>query len=217
MIAVDNKGKILWPDRIMILLAQDMLKLRPGARVVFDVKCSYLLPQAVSKAGGQPSMCVSGHSILKMQMMRLNAAMGGEFSGHIVMRDRWSDFDDGPYVAARLLEVIAKTETSSGEIFKKIPDSYSTPEYKLNFEHSDLAVELLDQFIQRAAFPGANLSLIDGLRVDYVDGWGLVRSSNTSASLTFRFEAVSEQRLEEIQEQFREVFDKTDNTQTLPF
>lgn len=216
MIAVDNEGNILWPDRILILLAQDVLKHNPGARIVFDVKCSFLLPKAISEFCGQPSMCISGHSILKMQMLRLDAAMGGEFSGHIVMRDRWSDFDDGPYVAARLLEILSNTKESSAEVFKKIPDSFSTAEYKLHVENTDSANKLLDKFIQNANFSGANLSLLDGLRVDYDDGWGLIRSSNTSACLGFRFEATSEKRLEEIKEQFRTVF-KTFDKLTLPF
>jgi phosphomannomutase/phosphoglucomutase len=217
MIAVDSEGKILWPDRIMILLAQDVLKKNPGSRVVFDVKCSYLLPKSIRQAGGQPSMCVSGHSILKMQMQRLNAIMGGEFSGHIVMPDRWSNFDDGPYVAARLLEILSKSKLSSSEIFQNIPDSYSTPEYKMHMESVSQAEELVDQFIRRADFSGADLSLIDGLRVDYDNGWGLIRSSNTSACLGFRFEADSEQRLEEIKQQFRIEFEKTNNSQEIPF
>jgi len=217
MIAVDNEGKILWPDRIMILLAEDVLKKNPGSRIVFDVKCSYLLPKSIRKAGGQPSMCVSGHSILKMQMQRLNAIMGGEFSGHIVMPDRWSNFDDGPYVAARLLEILSANKKSVSDIFKQIPDSYSTPEYKLHLKKTSEAEELVEQFIRNSDFPGADLSLIDGLRVDYKDGWGLIRSSNTSACLGFRFEAESEQRLEEIKQQFRQAFEKTNNTQALPF
>jgi phosphomannomutase/phosphoglucomutase len=141
-------------------------------------------------------------------MKQLNAAMGGEFSGHIVMRDRWSDFDDGPYVAARLLEVIANSDLSPEEIYSQIPDSYSTREFKLNFDHPDLALDVLGKFIRRADFSGADLSLIDGLRVDYDDGWGLIRSSNTVACLTFRFEAVSLERLGELQDQFRFVFDR---------
>jgi len=217
MIAVDNKGKILWPDRIMILLAQEVLKKQPSSCVVFDVKCSYLLPKAINQAGGQASMCVSGHSILKIQMKRLNAAMGGEFSGHIVMPDRWNNFDDGPYVAARLLEILSNTSQSSAEVFNEIPDSISTPEYKLHMDSHEEANDWVEQFIKQAKFSGANLTLIDGLRVDYEDGWGLVRSSNTSACLGFRFEADSESRLKEIQQQFREVFDKLENTKTLPF
>jgi len=206
MIAVDNQGNILWPDRIMILLAQDVLKNDPHARIVYDVKCSYLLPKAVSDAGGQASMCVSGHSILKIQMLRLNAAMGGEFSGHIVMRDRWSNFDDGPYVAARLIELLANSSQTSSELFGQIPASFSTPEYKLKVTHASDAEALVEKFIQHADFAGANLSLLDGLRVDYEDGWGLVRSSNTSPCLGFRFEAATEQRLETIKQQFRTVF-----------
>ncbi|MCF6191457.1 MAG: phosphomannomutase/phosphoglucomutase [Cocleimonas sp.] len=217
MIAVDSNGKLLWPDRIMILLAQEVLKAQPSACIVYDVKCSYLLPKAISKAGGQASMCVSGHSILKIQMKRLNASMGGEFSGHIVMPDRWNDFDDGPYVAARLLEILSNTSQSSAAIFNKIPDSISTPEYKFHMNSHEEANDLVEEFIKQASFSGANLTLIDGLRVDYEDGWGLVRSSNTSACLGFRFEAVSESRLEEIQQEFREVFDQLENAKALPF
>ena len=208
MIAVDNQGSLLWPDRIMLLLSKSVLKENPGAPIVYDVKCSFLLPTAIRQSGGQPSMCMSGHSILKLQMLQLNAAMGGEFSGHIVMRDRWSDFDDGPYVAARLLEVIANSGRSPQEIYKEIPDSYSTREFKLPFKHPDQALEVLGEFIRRADFSGADLSLIDGLRVDYDDGWGLIRSSNTLACLTFRFEAVSLERLGELKDQFRFVFER---------
>ena len=217
MIAVDNKGKVLWPDRIMILLAQEVLKAQPSSCIVFDVKCSYLLPKAINKAGGQASMCVSGHSILKMQMKRLNAAMGGEFSGHIVMPDRWNNFDDGPYVAARLLEILSNTSQSCSDVFDNIPDSISTPEYKLHMDSHEEANDLVEEFIKQSNFSGANLTLIDGLRVDYKDGWGLIRSSNTSACLGFRFEAASESRLKEIQQQFRNVFDQLKNTEALPF
>ena len=217
MIAVDNQGNLLWPDRIMILLAQDVLKAKPRARIVYDVKCSFLLPQEIRKAGGQSTMCVSGHSILKMQMKRLNAAMGGEFSGHIVMPDRWNDFDDGPYVAARLLEILSKLDQSTSEIFEEIPDSFSTAEYKFKVDDHQTANLLVEKFIQQADFSGANLSLIDGLRVDYEDGWGLVRSSNTSSCLGFRFEATTEKRLDEIKNEFRQVFISIGNNQSLPF
>ncbi len=221
MIAVDANGKILWPDRIMILLAQDILQKQAAARVIFDVKCSYLLPKFVQDAGGQPAMCASGHSILKMHMTRLDAAIGGEFSGHIVLRDRWSDFDDGPYVAARLLEVLAKqklkNKLSPSEVFEQIPDSFSTPEYKLDCANADEANTILDDFIQHAQFPGASLSLVDGIRADYDDGWGLVRSSNTSACLTFRFEAETQERLDQLIQQFKAVFDKLETGRQLPF
>jgi len=217
MIAVDNEGKILWPDRIMILLAEELLKEYPHSAIVFDVKCSFLLPKAIREFGGQPSMCISGHSYLKMQMLKLNAIMGGEFSGHIVLPDRWSFFDDGPYIAARLLELLSDTTLSTSDVFNQIPDSHSTPEYKLSFKHTAEAKLLLTQFIKHADFPDADLSLIDGIRVDYDDAWGLIRSSNTAASLTIRFEALSKLRLIEIQNQFKKVLSKIDNNQELPF
>lgn len=221
MIAIDADGKVIWPDRIMILLAQDVLDHNPASRIIFDIKCGYLLPKYVQQAGGQPAMCASGHSILKMHMTRLDAAMGGEFSGHIVMRDRWSDFDDGPYVAARLLELLSKRLQQDGlsptEVFSQIPDSFSTPQYQLDCDSTEKANLLLDEFIRHADFSGASLSLVDGIRVDYEDGWGLMRSSNTSASLNFRFEAETKKRLEEIQTQFRLVFDKIEGPHTLPF
>ena len=217
VIAVDNNGKILWPDRILMLLAQDVLKKNPNSTIVFDVKCSFLLPKVIKQAGGIASMCISGHSILKMEMLRLNAIIGGEFSGHIVMRDRWSDFDDGPYVAARLLEVLSNTRLSCSEIFAQIPDSFSTPEQKIIFDTPKQARQALKNFIRLADFSQGNISLIDGLRVDYEDAWGLVRSSNTTASLTLRFEANSERRLKEIQQQFRHIFLNSDLKQKLPF
>ena len=217
MIAVDNEGKILWPDRIMILLAQNILAKYPKSPIVFDVKCSFLLPKAIRKYGGRADMCISGHSYLKAQILKLNAIMGGEFSGHIVLPDRWSYFDDGPYVAARLLELLSASPLTTSDIFKQFPDSYATPEYKIKFEKSSQAHKLLDQFMQQADFSGAKLSLIDGIRVDYDDAWGLIRASNTTASLTIRFEALSEPRLVEIKDQFRKVLANTDNNQELPF
>lgn len=221
LIAIDAKGNIIWPDRLMILLAQDILETHPSSSIIFDVKCSYLLPKSIQQAGGQPAMCASGHSILKMHMKRLNASMGGEFSGHIVLQDRWSDFDDAPYVAARLLELLSKKHQQNNllptEVFAQITDSFSTPQYELNCDNSEEAQQLLDYFIHHTKFPGASLSLIDGIRVDYEDGWGLMRSSNTSACLTFRFEAETQKRLEEIQAQFRSVFAKINSGYTVPF
>ena len=217
VIAVDNKGQILWPDRIMMLLSQTILKENPKATVVYDVKCSFLLPKVIEAAGGKASMCISGHSILKMEMARQNAIMGGEFSGHIILHDRWSNFDDGPYVAARLLEELSKTKLSCHEVFSQFPKSFSTPECKISFDSPQQADEALEQFIRLADFPKEKISLIDGLRIDYDDGWGLIRSSNTSASLTFRFDATTQHRQDEILQQFRKIFIKTDFQHKLPY
>ena len=119
MIAVDSDGNLLWPDRILILLARDILTKNPNARIVFDIKCSMLLPSEIRKAGGQAAFCKNGHSIMKREVLKLDAIIGGEFSGHIVLRDRWNDFDDAPYVAARFLEILSNLDQSSAEVFKK--------------------------------------------------------------------------------------------------
>ncbi len=217
MIAVDGNGKILWPDRIMILFAQSILKQYPQAKVAFDVKCSYLLPQAIIKAGGEPSVCVSGHSHLKSHMKQINAIMGGEFSGHIILRDRWSCFDDALYNAARLLEILSESILSPTQIFAEIPDSYSTPEYLLYFHNSAKARKAMAIIIEIADFPLATYALIDGLRIDYKDAWGLVRVSNTTPTLTFRFEAETAQRLETIKQQFRDLLAHIGITSNFPF
>ncbi len=217
MIAVDGNGKVLWPDRIMILLAKSILKQYPQAMVAFDVKCSYLLPQAIRAAGGKASICVSGHSILKAHMQQINAIMGGEFSGHIILRDRWSCFDDALYNAARLLEILSEFRRSPTQIFAEIPDSYSTPEYLLYFDNATKARQALAIIIQFADFPLAKYTTIDGLRIDYKDCWGLVRASNTTPTLTFRFEAETQQRLEQIKQQFRRLLLLVGLSKNLPF
>lgn len=176
-----------------------------------------LLAEEIRKAGGQAAFCRNGHSIMKREVLRLDAIIGGEFSGHIVMRDRWNDFDDAPYVAARFLEILSSSEKSCCEIFNEIPDSFSTHEYKIKANNIHAAADLVAKFIKHADFAGANLNLLDGLRVEYADGWGLIRSSNTSAAIGIRFEATSEIRLEAIKESFRAVFKRIDFDEELPF
>ncbi|MGK0271848.1 MAG: phosphomannomutase/phosphoglucomutase [Cocleimonas sp.] len=217
MIAIDNEGNLLWPDRILILLAQEILALKPNSRIVFDIKCSMLLGTEIRKAGGQAAFCPNGHSIMKREVLRLDAIMGGEFSGHIVLRDRWNDFDDAPYVAARFLEILSNTDKTCADVFRHIPDSFSTYEYKIKAKDIHDAAELVAKFIKNADFSGATLNTLDGLRVEYDDGWGLIRSSNTSASIGIRFEATSAERLKEIKQQFRTVFKTIAFEQELPF
>ena len=217
MIAVDSNGTLLWPDRILILLAQSVLANHPRSRIVFDIKCSMLLPSEIRKAGGQAAFCPNGHSIMKREVLNLDAIIGGEFSGHIVLRDRWNDFDDAPYVAARFLEILSNTDQSSAEVFEQIPNSYSTHEYKIKAKNIRDAAKLVADFLKHAEFPGANLNLLDGLRVEYQDAWGLIRSSNTSAAVGLRFEASSAKRLEEIKAEFRQVFKTINHEPELPF
>jgi len=217
MIAVDSKGNILWPDRILILLSRQVLASNPNSRIVYDIKCSMLLRAEIRKAGGQSALCPNGHSIMKREVLRLDAIIGGEFSGHIVLRDRWNDFDDAPYVAARFLEILSNTEKTCSEVFQEIPNSFATYEYKIKAKDVRDAADLVSNFIKNADFAGANLNLLDGLRVEFNDGWGLIRSSNTSAAVGVRFEATSAVRLEEIKSSFRAVFKAIDFEKDLPF
>lgn len=211
MIAVDGNGKILWPDRIMVLLAQDILKQHPKRVVAFDVKCSQLLPQVIKESAGIPSMCISGHSLLKAHMKETQAIMGGEFSGHIVLNDRsWQYADDGLYVAARLLETLSNFKQTPTQVFSNLADSYSTPEYKLYFASYEAAEAGMNLLCETHDFHDAKLSFIDGLRADFKDCWGLARASNTTPTITLRFEALSKIRLEYIKERFRENLHRLD-------
>ena len=204
MIAVDGTGKVLWPDRIMALLAESILAEHPNRTAVFDVKCSQLLPKAIKKAGGNALMCKSGHSLIKAKMLETEAIIGGEFSGHIMLNDRsWQHSDDGIYVAARLLECLSESQQNPTEVFAQLADSYSTPEYKLYFASTEEAQAAIKDFCTYHVLDGANLSFVDGLRADFDDCWGLARASNTSPTITLRFEATSAARLEFIQDLFR--------------
>ncbi len=204
MIAVDGQGKILWPDRIMALLAQNVLAEHPNRSVVFDVKCSQILPQAIEKSGGISVMSPSGHSLLKAKMLEEKAIMGGEFSGHILLNDRqWRFNDDGIYAAARLLEYLSQSKQTPTEVFANIADSYSTPEYKLYFSSPEAAQAAVKDFCTYHVLDGANISFVDGLRADFEDCWGLARASNTSPTITLRFEARTQERLTFIQDLFR--------------
>jgi phosphomannomutase/phosphoglucomutase len=217
VIAVDGKGKILWPDRIMMLLAEQVLLAAPGSTIVCDVKCSDLVNHVVEKAGGVIALCPTGHSHLKAKVRETNAVMGGEFSGHIILRDRWSDFDDGLYAAARLVEALSLRTESCKEVFEMLPENHSTPEYRLNMNNPAAAKTLLGRLIKKADFAGAKPCYIDGMRVDYSDGWALMRASNTSPDLTFRFEANSEIRLEAIKVPFRLLLKNAGIKTDLPF
>lgn len=217
VIAVDCNGKILWPDRIMILLAEQILQQHTNATVVCDIKCSYLLRNSVESAGGSVELCPTGHSHLKRVAKEHGAILAGEFSGHIILCDRWSCHDDGLYAAARLLESLSAQTESCAQVFAKIPDSYSTPEYRIQQNCGKTALAKLEELMCNANFGDAKLCLIDGMRVDYSDGWGLMRTSNTSPDLTFRFEAESEHRLESIKVLFRQLLWDTGIKADLPF
>ncbi len=214
---VDNTGQYHWPDKLLMLLASDVLIRHPGADVLYDVKCSRYLPSYILSLGGRPQMVQSGHSRMRLKMQETGAEIGGEFSGHIFIRDRWYGFDDALYCAARILEVLADEPRPVAEVFGELPSGVATPEISLPLENVEQARRLMAEIEANAHFEGAELVRLDGLRVEYPDGWGLVRASNTSAALSLRFEADSEEALAGIQQRFREQLSPILGDLELPF
>jgi len=214
---IDDQGNVIWPDRQMVLFSRDVLERNPGAKIVYDVKCSKVLPEAIEAAGGVPLMYKTGHSFIKKHMKETGAMLGGEMSGHLFFKERWYGFDDALYAAARLLEILSRTDRSASEIFGEIPDSINTPELNVKFERDGAQHEFVETFTANASFEGATLTTIDGVRADYPDGWGLLRASNTTPSLVIRFEADDEAALSRIQEAFRTAMLATDDAIQVPF
>lgn len=204
---VTNKGKIIWPDRLMMLFARDVVSRNPGADVLYDVKCSRRLAGVISEAGGRPVMWKSGHSLMKAKMKETGALLAGELSGHVFFGERWYGFDDGLYSAARLLEILGIEDRHSDEVFEDFPEDISTPELNVEVTESD-KFAIIERFGELGDFGDGNVSDIDGIRVDYPDGWGLCRASNTTPVLVLRFEAETEEALERIKTVFREQLQK---------
>ena len=198
---ISPKGEIIYPDRQMILFANQVINESSAAKIVFDVKCSKLLPDEILKLGGEPLICKTGHTFIKQKIRETNAELGGEMSGHIFFNDRWKGFDDGIYAGARMLEIIASEDTE--DIFSELPNMVSTPE--LNVPASDEGkFFLVEEFIKKTDFSNAKIIDIDGIRVEYEKGWGLLRASNTSPVLVLRFEAETEDDLNDIKTIFYE-------------
>ena len=214
---IDDQGKVIWPDRQMVLFARDVLARNPGARIIYDVKCSKVLPEAIEAAGGEPDMWKTGHSFIKARIKETGALLGGEMSGHMFFKERWYGFDDALYAAARLLEILAASDRPASELFGEIPDSVNTPELGVSFAHDGAQHAFIEAFSAHAQFDGATLTTIDGLRADYADGWGLVRASNTTPSLVIRFEADDDAAMARIQGEFRYAMLATDDSIELPF
>lgn len=204
---VTNSGKIIWPDRLMMLFARDVVSRNPGADVLYDVKCSRKLAGVISEAGGRPIMWKTGHSLMKAKMKETGALLAGEMSGHIFFRERWYGFDDGLYAAARLLEILGIEDRHSDDVFEDFPEDISTPE--LNVEVTEgTKFDIIARLAEAADFGDGNISTIDGVRVDYADGWGLCRASNTTPVLVLRFEAETQEALERIKAVFRDQLKK---------
>ncbi|MEC7595685.1 MAG: phosphomannomutase/phosphoglucomutase [Pseudomonadota bacterium] len=200
---IDNTGQIIWADRQMMLYAKDVLSRNEGAKIIFDVKCTSLLPKVISDNGGEPILSRTGHSFIKKKLKETNAELAGEMSGHIFFKERWYGFDDALYTAARLLEIVSKSDKSCSEIFNELPANISTPEININFKKHGQQFEAMDFLSSNIDFPGASINTIDGFRVDYENCWGLVRPSNTTPCLVLRFEANNYKELIKIQEKFK--------------
>ena len=209
-------GDIIFPDRVMMLLAMDVLDRNPGGTILFDVKCTSHLADVIRQAGGNPVMYKTGHSLMKAKMKEIGAPFAGEMSGHFFFKDRWYGVDDGIYSAARLLEILAGAETPPEAILNALPTSYSTPELKVEMAEGE-NFNFMDKFRSTARFEDAQISTIDGLRADFKEGFGLVRCSNTTPVLVVRFDAESEQALERIKNFFRTEMLKVDRDLELPF
>ena len=204
-------GEIIWPDKMMMLFAQDIIARNPGTPVIFDVKCSKHLERIISEAGGDAIMWKTGHSHIKAKIKQTNAALAGEFSGHICFGERWYGFDDALYTAVRLLELLSQTELDADALFAQYPITFSTPEIKIHTTETR-KFEVMDALVANQGFKDGRLTAIDGIRIDFDDRWGLIRPSNTSPVLSLRFEADSAEALERIQDEFQAQLSKVDNT-----
>ncbi len=213
---VTTSGDVIWPDRQMMLFAKAILAHQPGAKIIYDVKCTNHLAKVIHQFGGVPIMWKTGHSLIKAKLAETQAALAGEMSGHIFFKDRWYGFDDALYAGARMLEILAETTGDSDALFKDVPNSVNTPELKVYVADSE-KFSLMEQLVQNANFGPAEVVTIDGLRVNFADGWGLVRPSNTTPCLVLRFEAESEGVLEKIKNVFREFLLTAKPDLILPF
>ncbi|WP_413470253.1 phosphomannomutase/phosphoglucomutase, partial [Pseudomonas sp.] len=192
---VTNTGTIVYPDRLLMLFAKDVVSRNPGADIIFDVKCTRRLTPLISGYGGRPVMWKTGHSLIKKKMKETGALLAGEMSGHIFFKERWFGFDDGIYAAARLLEILSQDRRDAEHVFSAFPNDISTPEINIQVtEQSKFSI--IEQLQRDGVWGEGNITNLDGVRVDYPKGWGLVRASNTTPVLVLRFEAETEEELE---------------------
>ena len=196
---VTNNGEIVFPDKILMMLSKDVLHSQKGS-IIFDVKCSNALSQIIKENGGSPIMSPTGHFHIKNGIKKHNPLLAGEMSGHIFFNDKWYGFDDGHYSGARIIEMLSKNEKSIAEICNELPMLFSTPELNINVT-DDNKFKIIKEFVDNCRLEGEK-NTIDGLRLDFEDGWGLIRASNTTPKLVLRFEGKSEEILNRIQNDF---------------
>jgi len=214
---VTKAGNIIYPDRQLMLFAADVLSRNPGAEIIFDVKCTRNLFSWIRKHGGKPTIWKTGHSLIKAKLRETGAPLGGEMSGHVFFKERWYGFDDGLYGGARLLEILSK-EKDVGKVLDALPESVSTPELQVPLEREGENHRIVADLQKTARFEGSTEILtIDGLRVEYPDGFGLIRASNTTPVLVLRFEADTRQALERIQRDFKRELTKASPDAKVPY
>ena len=214
---IDSKGRQIPGDILTAYLAMDILAHNSGAEIIFDVKSSRNLANFITQAGGKATMWKTGHSFIKNKMKESGALLAGEMSGHIFFKERWYGFDDGLYSAARMLEILAADNRAVSEIFNELPNDVSTPEITVHLDTDGAQHEFIDKFVQQSNFTDATLSTIDGVRADFDYGWGLVRASNTTPSLVIRFEAETEEKLNQLKADFKTQIHTVDPNINLPF
>ena len=209
VVIVTNAGNVIDTDRLLMLFIRDIVPRYQHPKVVFDVKCSNLLSALIEENGGIPVMSRSGHSFMKQKMQDSNAVVGAEFSAHVFIKDRWFGFDDGMYVAARFLEILAASPLSAEQLLQSLPTSVVTPELRIEVSDED-KFTLMALIAELADFPQARINTLDGIRADFCHGWGLIRASNTTPALLLRFEADNQETLQQIQQQFRDLLSRVD-------
>jgi phosphomannomutase/phosphoglucomutase len=213
---VTRAGEIIYPDRLLMLFAEDVLTRNPGAAIIYDVKCTGQLSEHILRNGGSPVMWKTGHSLIKAKMREEDSALAGEMSGHFFFGERWYGFDDGIYAAARLMEILSQRDEAPEAVFATLPKGVSTPELKIPMNEGE-HYAFIERFREKAKFPGSKVTTIDGVRADYKDGFGLVRCSNTTPCLVLRFDALNKIGLDRIQESFRGQLLAVDPNLNLPF
>ena len=207
---IDSEGEMIFPDRYLALMAEDILRKNKSGKIVFDVKCSKQLEQIIRRNNGIPIMTKTGHSFIKSEIARTDAILGGEMSGHIFYNDNWYGFDDGIFASLRLLEILSTQNISTHEVFKKIPKMFSTPEIKISINDAE-KFRVVEELKNNFKPEGYNSILLDGLRLEEEDSWGLIRASNTTPALVLRFEANTEKKLMQIKELFQNALLKIDD------
>ena len=208
---VTPKGEIIWPDKLMMLFAEDICARHPAETVIFDVKCSRYLPKVIREAGGEPLMWKTGHSHIKAKVKVTQSPLAGEFSGHLCIVENWYEFDDAIFSAGRLLQLLSQTAACADECFAKYPVTVTTPEIKIQTSEEHKFV-VMQKLAEVGDFGSGEMTQIDGIRVDFDNGWGLIRPSNTNPVLSLRFEADTETDLQQIQNLFQTQLHKVDSS-----